>query len=254
MAHRRLIWKVAPGYVLAILLCTMAVAWFAGEAVRGFYLSQTERELENKARLIAPQLSRALSGKQTQGLQDLCRSWGDAASVRLTIIDRSGRVLGDSKENPAVMDNHANRPEVIIVLNGKPGRSTRYSQTLNTQTMYVAQAVEINGQTVAVIRTAVALSDVQGALRSVYSRIALGGLVMATVGVALTLIVFHRHPARVTGRRTPVCRRRFRPTAFRTRVRGNQLALIGSQQHGPATRRKDPNNHGAIPGTPGHPH
>jgi len=193
LAHRRLIWKVAPGYVMAVMLCTVAVAWFAGESVREFYLSQTKQELENKARLIAPQVSRALAEKHAHDLQTLCQAWGDAAGVRLTIIDLSGRVLGDSKEDPAVMDNHANRPEVLMALGGKPGRSTRYSRTLKTQMMYVAQAVQVNGETVGVIRTAVALSDVRGALRNVYGRIALGGLVMAVAAVALTLIVFHRH-------------------------------------------------------------
>ena len=45
----------------------------------------------------------------------------------------------------------------------------------------------------AVIRAAVALSDVHGALMNVYSRIALGGLAMAAAAVGLTLIVFHRY-------------------------------------------------------------
>ncbi len=178
---------------MAILLCTVAVGWFAGEAVRGFYLSQTEQELENKARLIAPHVSRVLAGDHGRELQVRCQSWGDAAGVRLTIVDPSGRVLGDSQEDPAAMDNYANRPEILTALSGKPGRTTRYSRTRQTQMMYVARPVEIHGQTVAVIRTAVALSDVQAALRYIYGRIALGGLAMAAIAVAVTLIVFHRH-------------------------------------------------------------
>ena len=59
---------------MAIMLCTVAVAWFAGEAVRGFYLSQTEQELENKAKLIAPQVSRALAEIGAHELQTLCQS------------------------------------------------------------------------------------------------------------------------------------------------------------------------------------
>ena len=121
------------------MLCTVAVAWFAGESVRGFYLSQTEQELGNKTRLIVPQVSRALTELGAHELQALCQAWGDGARARITIIDPTGRVLGDSKENPAVMDNHANRPEILMALDGKPGRSTRYSQTLQTQMMYVAQ-------------------------------------------------------------------------------------------------------------------
>jgi len=42
-----------------------------------------------------------------------CRKWNEDLSIRITIIDSSGRVLADSHEVAAEMDNHSNRPEFI---------------------------------------------------------------------------------------------------------------------------------------------
>ncbi len=193
MSGRRLIWRVTPGYVLAIVLCTSAAAWFAGESVREFYLAQTARELENKANIFVPMVRRAIDGTGSERLQDLCVTWGEAAGARLTVVDRDGLVLGDSDQDPATMVSHADRPEIRTAYEGRVGRSTRYSSTLETHMMYVALPVSEGGEVTTVVRTAIALSDVRNALRSVYTRIALGGFVTAVLAVLLTLLVFHRH-------------------------------------------------------------
>ena len=54
------------------------------------------------------------------------------------MILKSGKVIGDSDKNPEIMDNHANRPEVIKALGGEVGSAIRYSNTLEKKMMYVA--------------------------------------------------------------------------------------------------------------------
>ena len=44
-----------------------------------------------------------------------------------TVILPSGKVIADSGEDPAVLDNHRERPEVVQALSGETGRSTRPS-------------------------------------------------------------------------------------------------------------------------------
>lgn len=57
---------------------------------------------------------------------------------RITWIDSSGKVLFDSEENIANMDNHANRHEVKLALQNGEGDSVRMSATLGKQTFYYA--------------------------------------------------------------------------------------------------------------------
>jgi len=79
-----------------------------------------------------------------------------AAPARLTIIARDGRVLGDSRGNPARMENHRtdDRPEILAALSGRHGSHLRRSETLGTRFRYVAQPIRHNGDVVGIARIA----------------------------------------------------------------------------------------------------
>ena len=47
---RRLIWVLYPSYLLIILLSIITVTWYASASSRTFFLRQTERDLEVRAR------------------------------------------------------------------------------------------------------------------------------------------------------------------------------------------------------------
>ncbi|NNE43286.1 MAG: HAMP domain-containing protein, partial [Gemmatimonadetes bacterium] len=59
--------------------------------------------------------------------------------VRYTLIAADGTVLVDSEQNPEVMDNHAERPEVVAARAGGRGLATRFSETLGRRFMYLAR-------------------------------------------------------------------------------------------------------------------
>src|SRR6187551_2329980 len=54
----------------------------------------------------------------------------DAILVRDIVIAADGRVLADSNEDPAAMDNHRDRPEIMAAANNGMGTSTRFSRTV----------------------------------------------------------------------------------------------------------------------------
>ena len=59
-------------------------------------------------------------------------------SVRITWIAPDGSVLYDSNADPAEMENHADRAEVIQAIREAEGRDSRLSSTLNRRTYYYA--------------------------------------------------------------------------------------------------------------------
>lgn len=192
MANRRLIWKITPAYLLIIGVCTAVAGWSVGEAVQHFHMSRTARQLEHKGNLVVHQVTDLVNGDGDQ-LQTLCEILGPSAGIRITIVGPNGLVLGDSEKDPGVMENHGNRPEIRLALDGKVGRSIRYSSTLGIQMMYLARPLRHDDQIVAVVRSAIPLTDLRHALWSVYKRIAMGGLVMSIIAVALTLFIFSRY-------------------------------------------------------------
>src|SRR4030095_1081137 len=80
---------------------------------------------------------------------------------RITIIQTGGKVIADSRENPALMDNHADRPEVIEALKSGNGISQRFSFTLKEEYLYSAMPVKDNsGKTWFIIRAGYPLTSV----------------------------------------------------------------------------------------------
>lgn len=73
--------------------------------------------------------------------------------TRVTIIDHEGDVLLDTGANADEMENHAQRPEMLLARQGKRAAERRYSATLERSMLYVAK-MDDNG---IVLRVAVPL-------------------------------------------------------------------------------------------------
>ena len=186
---RKLLWQLYPSYLLTTLLCLVAVSWYATSSLRHFYYDRTEATLEDQARLVMDRLEGNLTPDQTEKVDEICEELGERGDVRITVILPSGEVLGDTREEPARMENHANRPEIAKAFRGDVGQSVRYSSTLQQEMMYVALPVTQKGGVQGVIRTSVPVTSMEHALNAVRLRIALAGAVLALVAAGIVWLV-----------------------------------------------------------------
>jgi two-component system phosphate regulon sensor histidine kinase PhoR len=189
---KRLLWQLYPSYLLITVISVMGVTWYASSSLRQFFLGQTASDLEARARLVEKQIEECLDPPDEKCVDLLCKKIGRRASTRITIILPSGKVIGDSREDPAKMDNHVDRPEFMRALTGPSGNSMRYSRTLEKNMMYVGIPVRANEQTLAVVRTSIPVTAIDVALKEIQIRIAGAGLVIALFAAALSLIVSRR--------------------------------------------------------------
>jgi two-component system phosphate regulon sensor histidine kinase PhoR len=189
---KRLLWQLYPSYLLITVISVMGVTWYASSSLRQFFLGQTASDLEARARLVEKQIEECLDPPDEKCVDLLCKRIGRRASTRITIILPSGKVIGDSREDPAEMDNHVDRPEFMQALTGPSGTSMRYSRTLEKNMMYVGIPVRANEQTLAVVRTSIPVTAIDVALKEIQIRIAGAGLVIALFAAALSLIVSRR--------------------------------------------------------------
>jgi two-component system phosphate regulon sensor histidine kinase PhoR len=90
------------------------------------------------------------------------------------------------------MDNHADRPEVQEALRGGVGVSTRFSFTLGHNMMYVAVPWGPSGRPQGVIRAALPMQAIEGAILALYLKVAWGGLGVAILVAALALFIARR--------------------------------------------------------------
>jgi two-component system phosphate regulon sensor histidine kinase PhoR len=194
----RLFWRIFATYLLIVVLCTAAVGFYAVRSVRAFYFDHSEAELQARAAFVREQVVPALAESTPEALQALVRRLGRASGTRITVIaaDRDGssrgEVLADSDADPAKMENHGDRPEFLSALVNIPGRVVRYSDTLRQDMMYVAVPVEQDGRVTTVIRTAVPLTRVNGALAALYGSIVVSAIVAAVLAALIGLYVSRR--------------------------------------------------------------
>ena len=112
--------------------------------------------------------------------------------VRVTLIRLDGRVLFDTDEDAAQLDNHANRPEVAAALAGEDGHSSRYSVSLARQMLYFAIPVRSDARIVGVVRVAVPASPVDAQMSSIRGKIFGVALLIGAVAVGLAWFFIRR--------------------------------------------------------------
>ncbi len=189
---RRLFWQIYPSYLLITLISLVAVTWYASRSTRQLYLEQAALDLEARARICQEQILRYLDPLDARQIDQISKRIGRNASTRITVIHPSGKVVGDSNEDPATMDNHADRSEFIDALNGNRGTSIRHSRTLKKDLMYVAVPVKRGERVDAVIRASVPISAIDETISAIRTQIMFGGLVIAVLAAILGLFVSRR--------------------------------------------------------------
>ena len=110
--------------VFCIILCT---AMFLG-VLYSYFEQQVYGELAGEALLAA------------RGIELSCERYLEALDTenRLTLVSPDGTVLYDNREDPAQMENHADREEIHEAAMLGQGRAVRHSDTLSEKTIYYA--------------------------------------------------------------------------------------------------------------------
>jgi two-component system phosphate regulon sensor histidine kinase PhoR len=187
-----LLWQLYPSYLLITLVSVAAVSLYATEAMRGFYLNESAEGLEERARLLVPLISDALYPLNPAALDRICKEVAETADTRVTVILPDGQVAGDSREDPAAMDNHLNRPEVGRALRSSAGAAIRYSSTLEKDMMYVAIPVSAGGRIGAVLRTAVNVAAIDAKLDALRIKLLIWGGVIALLAAGVSFWISRR--------------------------------------------------------------
>lgn len=192
MTKRKLIWQIYPYYLIIIIAALVAVTYYSTVQIHRMYTEEVTLWLESAASLGEYQLRDLIASGDVPHIRQLCETIGTLSGTRITVIDSSGAVLGDSEQDPATMENHGRRPEIAQALTGTPGEATRHSNTLQKTMKYFAVPVTLDGVVVGVVRTALPISDVNQTLSELNTRIAIVGAVLIVLATILSFVVFKR--------------------------------------------------------------
>jgi len=190
MFHRRLLWQLYPSYLLITLLSIGGVTWYASHQFRDFYLRHTARDLEARAVLLREELlARGVFDRPQDPLPESVVRQGRDSGTRITVLDGTGRVIGDTEESPAALSDTRHQEEVVTALAGEDGQGQRPSADGTRQMLYVALPVLREGQLLGVVRTGLSISAIDTTLGAISRRIALCGLFVLVVTGGMALVI-----------------------------------------------------------------
>jgi two-component system phosphate regulon sensor histidine kinase PhoR len=183
--------KITIYYLILAIAAVSIMAFFMWRAAYFLYQGEVEEKLVFSAKLITQELSEK---NQKQEIIDFNQaaaqyaqvlSGGELKRTRITFIDFTGQVLGESATDYRLMGNHLNRREVREAIEKGRGMEIRSSGTLEEKYLYVALASPETG-----VVTRVAVPMVQ--LGTLNRKIIGSSLLALCIGLMLTAVLAWR--------------------------------------------------------------
>ena len=170
-------------FTSTVLLVTVTVAGLliaVERLLRERLVAGEAAELEHEARLVAVALP-----ADSARWPDAARSLGMLLGHRVTVIDATGRVRGDTefgRDALPRLENHAGRPEVRQALSDGAGSAQRLSASTNESQLYVA--VRGGPPGLAIVRVSATLTAVDAHVHAVQRAVA-GAGALAVIAAAV---------------------------------------------------------------------
>lgn len=186
--------RIVKYTIFLVILAITITGIFNSALARYFYRYEVQNSLENTAVLLAHQIKEEIEFKKYVDYNKLAKSYATLLKekstseqnfsllTRITIIDYSGKVLGESDSDLGSMQNHLDRKEVKEAIEGKMGMDQRFSDTLKLTYLYVAVPIkEYN----TIVRVSVPLYQINSINKAFFFYTIIGIL----VGLLLTVLI-----------------------------------------------------------------
>ena len=154
-----LLWRVWGGLSVLVIISISLLGFVSAQQIGSDTREAIEDALQSQLLLL-----NQIYAPQVIARQDSQNGVIDLSEIpdRVTLIALDGVVIADNRELASLMDNHLDRPEIIAIETqaNRFGSTTRRSETLDLDMLYVATDLRIGGEKVGYVRISRPLSAV----------------------------------------------------------------------------------------------
>jgi two-component system phosphate regulon sensor histidine kinase PhoR len=189
----RLFWKLGLTFLALLVGALIAVDFYSARVLRSDAIRTANTQLASLLNI---------AQERVPPIDDVVqvRAWAQsmaASGARVTVIDNTGRVLADSAQDPATMDNHSTRPEVQQAFAAGEGQSVRHSATVDTDLVYRARRYQPASGPPVVLRMALPLAQIDLSQKELRQRLIAASFIILLLGGAISLLYSRAFAARV---------------------------------------------------------
>lgn len=192
MRRFRLLWQLYPSYLILIAIALVIAGWYSSNLYKFFYNRHLDEVLETRAFLVREIILKEWDTGNSAKIDESCQKLGQQTGTRITVVLSNGEVIGESDQALRRMENHLNRPEIQEALQGRIGRSTRQSPTIETTMKYVAIPLHMQGEIIGIVRTSISTEAISEALYQIYRQLIAGGILVALLAAGVSLFIAQR--------------------------------------------------------------
>jgi two-component system phosphate regulon sensor histidine kinase PhoR len=179
--------RILLAYLIIVPLLLISLELYLSSVIKDSYISKLRESLIIQSHLIADQIPMSL----TDNLDQFCKGFKEKTGARVTIIDSSGRVLGDSDKSSNRMENHSNRPEIKDADFSGVGSSIRFSKTIQRNLFYLAIAINQDSDK-KFLRLSVPLNDIETAINKIRMKIIFASIITFFIIIVIGLFQTER--------------------------------------------------------------
>ncbi|MBM7568197.1 two-component system histidine kinase PnpS [Paenibacillus sacheonensis] len=169
-------------------LAVLAAGLFMGKTYRDNHLEALQDNMVREMKVILDGMDwkqgdpNELFGYYTEEAKHL----KSITDTRVTFVRGDGVVLGDSDHDPVTMDNHSTRKEIVQAKKEGVGRTTRYSDTIKQNLLYVAMLVHPSDPNSDIIRLALSLKKADESVQRIWAALLMGLVVLFAVAALIS--------------------------------------------------------------------
>lgn len=171
-------------FIVSLVAIISAVAMVLGVA----YTKEQQlfkRQLEQQAMLLAATMENTSPNDDVESLRKLSHDIHGTFENRITYIGQDGTVLFDNEADPATMENHLGREEVVAAKQSGTGTAIRESYTMSEMTVYCARVIGYD----CIVRVAGTMDTVAARIAGMWWEVLLIVIIAAMVSLGVAAIV-----------------------------------------------------------------
>lgn len=171
-------------FIVSLVAIISAVAMVLGVA----YTKEQQlfkRQLEQQAMLLAATMENTSPDDDVESLRKLSHDIHGTFENRITYIGQDGTVLFDNEADPATMENHLGREEVVAAKQSGTGTAIRESYTMSEMTVYCARVIGYD----CIVRVAGTMDTVAARIAGMWWEVLLIVIIAAMVSLGVAAII-----------------------------------------------------------------
>ncbi len=181
-------------FITLIGLSVLASGIFVAKMVQQSHIENLRNHLLRELRIISTTVDWQRTGSESELIAYYSAEVNklkESANARITYIRADGKVLADSDTDPAQMDNHLTRPEIIEAGRNNVGEAIRFSQTTQSNMLYVAVPMKNDGAVTGYLRLSISLTEIEQSIEHIWYVLVAGLFALFIVAGLISFRIAH---------------------------------------------------------------